>query len=101
MHYKLATKTKKSKATSRHKDVTQKFGNLEPFAEADFTGYSERLNAYVYFIAHNGQFGAGVIKVAKREADEEKVAVTISLIDKTAVFPVYLLLKLRVSLQKF
>lgn len=44
---------------------------------------------------------AGASKVAKREADEEKVAVTISLIGKTAVFPDYPLLKLRVSLQNF
>ena len=56
---------------------------MEPFDGADFTDYSERLNAY--FIAHNiGQVAADASEAAKREADKKKVAVTISLIGKTA-----------------
>ena len=63
--------------------TTQEFGTLEPFDGADFTDYSERLNAY--FIAHNiGQVAADASEAAKREADKKKVAVTISLIGKTA-----------------
>ena len=63
--------------------TTQQFGTLEPFDGADFTDYSERLNAY--FIAHNiGQVAADASEAAKREADKKKVAVTISLIGKTA-----------------
>ena len=57
--------------------TTQQFGTLEPFDGADFTDYSERLNAY--FIAHNiGQVAADASEAAKREADKKKVAVTIS-----------------------
>ena len=63
--------------------TTQQSGTLEPFDGADFTDYSERLNAY--FIAHNiGQVAADASEAAKREADKKKVAVTISLIGKTA-----------------
>ena len=62
--------------------TTQQFGTLEPFDGADFTDYSERLNAY--FIAHNiDQVAADASEAAKREADKKKVAVTISLIGKT------------------
>ena len=47
--------------------TTQQFGTLEPFDEADFTDYSERLNAYL--IAHNiGQVAVDASKAAKREA---------------------------------
>ena len=63
--------------------TTLQFGTLELFDGADFTDYSECLNAY--FIAHNiGQVAADASKAAKREADKKKVAITISLIGKTA-----------------
>ncbi|CAH3147334.1 unnamed protein product, partial [Porites evermanni] len=63
--------------------TTQQFGTLEPLDGADFTDYSERLNAY--FIAHNiGQVAADTSEAAKREADKKIVAVTISMIGKTA-----------------
>ena len=62
---------------------TQQFGTLEPFRGAGITDYSERLNAN--FIAHNiGQVAAHASNAAKREAHKKKVAVTISLIGKTA-----------------
>ena len=67
--------------------TTQEFGTMEPFDGADFTDYSERLNAYfiAYRIAHNiGQVAADASETAEREADKKKVAVTISLIGKTA-----------------
>ena len=57
------------------------FGILEPFDGVDFTDYSERLNSY--FVAYNiGQVTADASDTAKREADNRKVAVTISLIGK-------------------
>ncbi|XP_068726314.1 uncharacterized protein [Montipora capricornis] len=57
------------------------FGILKPFDGVDFTDYSERLNSY--FVANNiGQVAADASDAAKREADERKVAVTISLIGK-------------------
>ena len=63
--------------------TTQQFGTLEPCDGADFTDYSERVNAY--FIAHNiGQVAADASETAKRETDKKKVAVKISLIGKTA-----------------
>ena len=88
--------------------TTQQFGTLEPFDGADFTDYSERLNAY--FIAHNiDQVAADASEAAKGEADKKKVAVTISLIGKAAykvrskisVFLIYPLIKLTISLHKF
>ena len=51
--------------------TTQQFGTLEPFDEADFTDYSERLNAYL--IARNiGQVAVDASKAAKREAGQEE-----------------------------
>ena len=80
---------------------------MEPFDGADFTDYSERLNAY--FIAHSiGQVAVDASEAAKREADKKKVVVTISLIGKTAYrtlkdlfFLIYPLIKLTISLHKF
>ena len=63
--------------------TSQQFGILEPFDGVDFTDYRERLNAY--FIANNiGQVAVDASDTAKREADEQKVNVTISLIGKIA-----------------
>ena len=48
--------------------TTQQFGILELFNGAEFTDYSERLNAY--FIAHSiGQVAADASEADKREAD--------------------------------
>ena len=59
------------------------FGILEPFEGVDFADYSERLNSY--FVANNiGQVADDATAAVKREADKKKVAVTISLIGKTA-----------------
>ncbi|XP_044171562.1 uncharacterized protein [Acropora muricata] len=55
------------------------FGIRKPFDGVDFTDDSERLNSY--FVANNiGQVLAHSSDTAKREADNRKVAVTISLI---------------------
>ena len=63
--------------------TTQQFGTLEPFNGADFTDSSEPLSAY--FITHNiGQVAADASEAANRDADRKEVAVTISLISKTA-----------------
>ena len=63
--------------------TTQQFVTLETFDGADLADYSEHLN--VYFIAHNiGQVAEDASDAAKREADKTNVAVTISLIGKTA-----------------
>ena len=59
------------------------FGILEPFDGVDFTDYSECLN--FYFVANNiGQFRDDATVAVKREADKKKVAVSISVIGKTA-----------------
>ena len=61
--------------------LAAQFGILEPFEGVDFTDYSERLNSY--FVANNiGHVTADASDTAKREADNRKVAVTISLIGK-------------------
>ena len=85
--------------------TTPQFGTLERIDRADFTDYSERLN--VYFIAHNiGQVAADDSEAAKRETDKKKVAVTISLIGKSAYSTlkdlcINPLIKLTISLHKF